>query len=98
EALVRLQTKEAALGQIFNVGSTAEISIGDLARRVIELTGSKSEITLVPYQEAYLPGFEDMLRRKPVIEKLRQVTGFTPAIQLDEIIRSIAAELCAPPS
>lgn len=93
EALIRLQRTAGALGQVFNVGSTAEISIRRLAEEVIRLVGSKSLIELVPYQEAYMPGFEDMLRRKPVIEKLERVTGFAPRIPLEEIIASIAAEM-----
>ncbi len=93
EALVRLRTSPEAPGQVFNVGSTMEISIQALAERVIQLLGSKSTIELVPYQEAYMPGFEDMLRRKPVIEKLERVTGFKPGIPLDQVIRDIAEEM-----
>jgi UDP-glucose 4-epimerase len=91
EALVRLKDPPAAIGQVFNVGSTAEISIKELARRIIAITGSKSVIEYVPYQEAYMPGFEDMLRRKPNIGKLRAATGFEPAKSLEEIIRSVVA-------
>ena len=86
EALVRLQGSPAARGQVFNVGSTEEVSIGALAQRVIRMTGSKSEIEFVPYQEAYPPGFEDMQRRKPVLTKLEAVTGFRPRTALQEII------------
>jgi len=93
EALMLLRNSAAAVGQVFNVGSTAEISIRQLAERVIQLLGSKSTIQLIPYQEAYMPGFEDMLKRKPIIEKLERVAGFTPKIPLDEIIVSIAAEV-----
>jgi UDP-glucose 4-epimerase len=93
EALVRLQRSPAAFGQVFNIGSTSEISIRALAERVLHLLGSQSRLEFVPYQEAYMPGFEDMLRRKPVVEKLERVTGFRPAIPLDEIIQSIAVEL-----
>ncbi len=92
EALVRLKDKPEAVGQVFNIGSTAEISINDLARRVLELTRSRSAIEYVPYQEAYMPGFEDMLRRKPNINKLASVTGFRPATPLDQIIKSILDE------
>lgn len=90
EALLRLRSAPAAVGQVFNVGSTAEISIRALAERVIELVDSRSTLEFVPYQQAYMPGFEDMLRRKPVIDKLQRTTGFTPVIPLDEIILSIA--------
>jgi UDP-glucose 4-epimerase len=89
EALVRLKDAAGAVGQVFNIGSTAEISIKELARRIIEITGSNSVIEYVPYQEAYMPGFEDMLRRKPNITKLRTVTGFEPKTSLDEIIQNI---------
>jgi UDP-glucose 4-epimerase len=87
EALVRLQNCPAARGQVFNVGSTEEISIHDLALRVINVLGSKSELELVPYNQAYAPGFDDMRRRKPELEKLARVTGFRPAISLKEIIQ-----------
>jgi len=87
EALVRLQNCPAAHGQVFNVGSTEEISIHDLAVRVINVLDSKSELELVPYNQAYAPGFDDMRRRKPELEKLARVTGFRPAISLKEIIQ-----------
>jgi UDP-glucose 4-epimerase len=90
EALVRLHATSQAAGEVFNIGSTAEISIRALAERVIQLLGSKSTLEFIPYQEAYMPGFEDMLRRKPVIQKLERHTGFSPAIALDEIILDIA--------
>ena len=86
-----LETSEAA-GQVFNVGSTDEISIRELAEAVIHQVGSSSEIRHVPYQKAYMPGFEDMPRRKPVVEKLRAVTGFTPQTELAVIIRDVTAE------
>jgi UDP-glucose 4-epimerase len=87
EALVRLQNCPAARGQVFNVGSTEEISIRDLALRVIDVLGSKSEVELVAYNQAYAPGFDDMRRRKPELEKLARITGFRPAISLKEIIQ-----------
>ena len=93
EAMRRLEGLPDAAGQVFNVGSTDEISIVDLARRVIDLTGSKSIIEFVPYQQAYMPGFEDMLRRKPVLEKLEHFTGFIPDIPLERIISSIAESM-----
>lgn len=93
EALVRLQNTSAAVGEVINIGSTHEISILDLARRVIARLNSTSETRLVPYSEAYQPGFEDMPRRKPSIDKLRRLTGFSPATPLDEIIHSVADHL-----
>ena len=90
EALVRLQNCPAARGEVFNVGSTEEISIGDLARQVVEILRSPSPIELVSYNEAYAPGFDDTLRRKPLIDKLAKVTGFRPATPLREIIETTA--------
>jgi UDP-glucose 4-epimerase len=90
EALIRLQNCSASRGQVFNVGSTEEISIRDLAELVIRILGSKSSVELVPYNQAYAPGFDDMRRRKPVIDKLAKVTGFRPMTSLKEIIRRTA--------
>jgi UDP-glucose 4-epimerase len=86
EALVRLQRHPEARGGVFNVGTTEEVSIRELAERVIRLLGSTSPIKTVPYSEAYAPGFEDMRRRRPCVEKLAGLTGFQPAIPLDETI------------
>ena len=86
EALLRLQVCPAARGEVFNVGGTEEVSIGQLARRVIELLDSTSRVELVPYDAAYAPGFEDMRRRRPNVGKLARATGFRPAVPLDEII------------
>ena len=91
EALVRLQNNEAARGGVFNIGGTEEISIRELAELVISTIGSKSEIQLVPYAEAYTPGFEDMRRRKPSVSKLASAIGFSPATPLREIIQKTAS-------
>jgi UDP-glucose 4-epimerase len=93
EALVRLQGCAAARGQVFNVGSTEEISMRDLASRVIEMLGSKSAVEFVPYGEAYEPGFDDMRRRKPVVEKLAATVGFRPRTDLQSIIALTAAAM-----
>jgi len=90
EALVRLQKTPAARGQIFNIGNTEEVTILELAHRVIETLGSKSTIEFLPYEQAYAPGFDDMRRRKPVVEKLEGVIGFRPQTSLGDIIRSTA--------
>lgn len=90
EALLRLKDTPSARGQVFNIGGSLEITIRALAERVVRLLDSKSKIELVPYGEAYRPGFEDMLRRKPLLQKLRRFTGFLPGIGLDEIILSTA--------
>jgi UDP-glucose 4-epimerase len=90
EALVRLQHSPAAGGEIFNIGGTEEISILELAKLVIATVGSKSEIELVPYDRAYAPGFDDLRRRKPRVEKLARTIGFQPQTSLREIIRLTA--------
>lgn len=91
EALVRLQNCAVARGQIFNIGSTDEISIRALAECVIQTIGSKSKIELVPYEKAYPAGFEDMRRRRPVLTKLEAAIGFRPKTGLRTIIESTAA-------
>ncbi len=78
---------------MFNIGTDSEISIADLARKVIALTGSKSEIEFIPYDKAYAPGFQDMMRRKPCLKKLLARTGFKPETGLDQIILDIAQSL-----
>ena len=90
ESLIRLTNCPNAPGNIFNIGSTEEVSILELANRIIKITGSKSEIKLVPYDLAYDSGFEDMQRRKPMINKLKKFTDFCPKTPLDDIIRSVA--------
>jgi UDP-glucose 4-epimerase len=90
EALVHLQNAPAAKGQVFNIGSTEEITIKDLAALVIKVLGSSSSIAYVPYDKAYAPGFEDMRRRKPMVDKLEAVTGFRPRTSLRQIIEMTA--------
>jgi UDP-glucose 4-epimerase len=86
EALVRLRKASGTIGEIFNIGSVQEISIRALAEKVIALLNSRSEIKLMPYADAYMEGFEDMQRRKPLIQKLTEATGFSATVSLDEII------------
>jgi len=93
ESLLRLQACPQARGEIFNIGSTEEVSIVDLARLVIEICKSKSRIEFVPYNEAYEPGFEDMRRRKPLVEKLAATIDFRPATPLHRIIELTAESL-----
>jgi UDP-glucose 4-epimerase len=88
-ALMKLMDNGKSVGEVFNVGSNHEITILDLAQRVKELTQSKSEIVLVPYDEAYEEGFEDMPRRIPDIAKVNKLIGFKPEKSLDEILRSV---------
>jgi UDP-glucose 4-epimerase len=92
EALFGLMTEERAYGNVFNVGSTSEISIRDLARRIIELTGSGSDISLIPYSEAYGEGFEDMYRRVPDTAKVQALLGWSPTRVLDDIIADVVAQ------
>jgi len=94
EALVRLQNCPAARGQVFNVGSTEETSILALAELVIQTLGATSVVELVPYDQAYAPGFEDMRRRRPRVEKLATFTGFRPQRPLQEIVCLTAATAC----
>ena len=89
EALTRLMEHEAAVGEVFNIGSSEEVSILDLAERVKAASGSTSEIQLIPYEEAYAKGFEDMMRRVPDCSKLEGVIGFRPTTPLDEIIEDV---------
>ena len=90
EALVRLQQCTSARGEIFNIGSTEEVSIQELAQLVVQTLGSQSKIELIPYDQAYSPGFDDMRRRKPLIKKLEQFVKFKPQTPLREIIRLTA--------
>ena len=88
-AVEKLSEHPAAVGQVFNIGSTQEITILELAHRIIQLTSSKSEIKLVPYEEAYAPGFEDMHRRVPCIDKIHQLIGYLPRCSLDETLMRV---------
>ena len=90
EALLRLQNCPAARSQVFNVGGSEEVSIKQLAELVIEILHSKARIEMVPYREAYAPGFDDMRRRKPIVDKLAAITGFRPATPLRRIIELTA--------
>ncbi len=90
EALVRLQKCEKARGEIFNIGGTEEVSMLELAKLVVATLGSKSRIELIPYDQAYAPGFDDMRRRKPLVEKLERFVNFKPQTSLREIIRLTA--------
>jgi UDP-glucose 4-epimerase len=87
---VRLMRTPAARSQIFNIGSTEEVTIRELAQQVIATLGSKSTIELLPYEKAYAPGFDDMRRRKPAVEKLERAIGFRPQTSLREIIQRTA--------
>jgi UDP-glucose 4-epimerase len=88
-ALIKLMDHEGAVGEVFNIGSNEEVSILELANRVKELTKSESEIVLIPYDEAYEEGFEDMPRRVPDISKVGALVGFRPQMKLDGILKSV---------
>ena len=88
--LLLVMDSDKAIGQVFNVGNNQQISIIELAKKVIEITGSKSNIEKIAYEKAYPEGFEDMQRRVPDISKINQVLGWAPEINLDQIIKDIA--------
>ena len=89
EALVKLVGEPQAVGQVFNIGSTQEVTIAQLAERVRKLAGSNSPIHYIPYDQAYEVGFEDMPRRVADITKIRKLVGFEPQANLDEIINKV---------
>jgi UDP-glucose 4-epimerase len=89
EALVGIAEHPRAVGEVYNIGGNQEITILELARRIRTLTGSQSPITLVPYNEAYEDGFEDMMRRVPDTTKLQSLIGYRPSVDLDGILMSV---------
>ena len=88
-AMVALINEPRAVGQVFNIGNGREISINDLAEKVRTLAESTSEIVRVPYNVAYEAGFEDMPRRVPDISKIRDLVGYQPTVELDEILSRV---------
>ncbi len=90
QALFGLMTEESAFGNVFNVGATSEVSVLDLAQRIIEVTGSGSDISLTSYDEAYGEGFEDMYRRVPDIAKVQALIDWHPRRSLEHIVRDVA--------
>jgi len=89
DALIKLMAEPRAEGEIFNVGNGKETTIKELAFKVKEMTGSSSEIEYIPYEKAYGPGFEDMERRCPNIDKIRDLIGYEPSHDLTNIIQSV---------
>jgi UDP-glucose 4-epimerase len=92
-ATIALSLAPAAIGEVFNVGTTHELTIGALAERVRALAGSDAPIVLVPYDEAYQPGFEDLRRRVPDIRKAERVAGNRPRVPLDETLQRVIDHL-----
>jgi UDP-glucose 4-epimerase len=95
EGLMRLVVEPAAVGQVFNIGNTEEVSIRALAERIRDMVGSRSPIVLVPYDQAYDAGFEDMPRRVPSLEKIHALVGYAPTVNLDEILSRVVAHMRA---
>jgi UDP-glucose 4-epimerase len=93
DALLRLSQEPRAIGEVFNIGNTGEVSIRDLAERVKSMTGSDSPIQFIPYDQAYEAGFEDMPRRVPDISKIRQLVGYEPKLGLEEIIKTVISHM-----
>jgi UDP-glucose 4-epimerase len=97
-ALIKLMDHAESVGQVYNIGSTEEISIVKLAEKVKELTNSDSEIVFVPYDDAYEEGFEDMPRRVPDTSKIKRLVGFQPKMTLEGILQSVISYHSGRPS
>jgi UDP-glucose 4-epimerase len=92
KGLFGLMTTEAATGEVVNLGNPEEVTINRLAELILEITGSKSEIKRIPYDEAFPEGFEDMRRRVPDVSKAKRLVGFEPTIKLRRIVEDVVAE------
>ncbi len=90
-ALIKLANVKAAVGNIYNIGSTEEITIENLAKKIKLIVKSNSELKYISYDEAYEAGFEDIMRRVPSIDRIHQLIGFEPKICLDDIIKNMSA-------
>jgi nucleoside-diphosphate-sugar epimerase len=91
-ALLKLMIEPRAVGEVFNIGNTEEVTITGLAARIKALTGSRSDIVTIPYDQAYEAGFEDMPRRVPDLSKVRALIGYEPKVGLEEIIEKVVAD------
>ena len=89
QAIYKVSQEDKALGQVYNIGTDEEVSIMELARRVISITGSSSTIEVIPYSEAYEEGFEDMLKRRPDLAKITDLIGYKPIRDLEQIIKDV---------
>lgn len=90
-AIVLIIDSPFTVGEVFNIGNDRQITILELAKMIVELTNSKSKIEFIPYSEAYPKGFEDMLRRVPDTSKIYQMLGWSPSIELEQIIRDVVS-------
>lgn len=92
DCILALMTKDDTAGQVYNIGSTEEITIEGLADKIIELTGSQSEKKFVTYEQAYGRPFDDMMRRVPCLDRIRAAVGYAPKTTLSEILEHVIAE------
>lgn len=90
-AIAELAVHPKAVGEVINIGNDEEVTIVELAERVVALTGSESKIRFIPYEEAYAPGFEDMHRRVPSLRKVAELIGYKPRYSLDETLKRVIA-------
>ena len=95
DAVISVAFSDKTIGKVINIGNDKEISMNDLAKKIIELTGSKSQIIYISYSDAYADGFEDMERRVPNIDLIKSLTGWNPKRSLEEIIKDVAEDLQA---
>jgi UDP-glucose 4-epimerase len=93
EAIIALMNCPDAPGQVYNVGSQEEISIEDLAKKIIEMTGSKSKLKCISYEEAYGRPFDDMMKRMPCLDRLQETIGFKPETKLDVILNKVIEDI-----
>jgi len=93
DAVISVAFSDKTIGKVINIGNDFEISMNDLAKKIIKETGSKSEIKYIPYSEAYGEGFEDMERRVPNIDLIKSLTGWQPKRDLTQIIKDVAKDL-----
>ena len=96
-ALTGLMDAQHTSGQIYNVGSPQPISVLDLAKRVMEMTRSSSELTFIPYEQVYGQGIQDMLHRMPAVEKIREAIGWEPSLELDLILADVIKHIRTAP-
>ena len=92
DAVIALMHSTEAPGRVYNIGSTEEVTINQLADRVIELAGSKSTKEYISYEQAYGRPFDDMMRRIPCLDRIKSVIGYEPKTGLNEILKQVIAE------